>query len=286
MSGSAQTDWPLSDVSRHVFCEPHRWYVVETGKGPTLLLLHGAGSSSHSFRHLIPILSKSYHVVAFDLPGQGQTQLGARHRCGLDAMSADCATLIKHERWDITAIIGHSAGAVLALQLSQNIKSLPIVIGINPALDNFRGLAGILYPVIAKALSLTPGVPYFFSRTSNNPRRVKTLIDGTGSRIDSEGLEYYRRLMSNRDHVNGTLLMMSQWPVDGLQSRWPEFTAPTLLLAAENDKTVSPSVARAAARQIPQATFWSLKNLGHLAHEEEADTVATHILKFLEISLA
>ncbi|KAH8595540.1 Alpha/Beta hydrolase protein [Bisporella sp. PMI_857] len=40
---------------------------------PTLLLLHGFPSSSHQYRNLIPILSKSYHVVAPDFPGFGFT---------------------------------------------------------------------------------------------------------------------------------------------------------------------------------------------------------------------
>lgn len=38
---------------------------------PTLLLLHGYPTSSHMFRHLIPLLSEQYHVVAPDLPGFG-----------------------------------------------------------------------------------------------------------------------------------------------------------------------------------------------------------------------
>lgn len=38
---------------------------------PTILLLHGYPTSSHMFRNLIPMLSKSYHVIAPDLPGFG-----------------------------------------------------------------------------------------------------------------------------------------------------------------------------------------------------------------------
>ena len=38
---------------------------------PPLLLLHGFPTSSHMFRHLIPLLADRYHVVAPDLPGFG-----------------------------------------------------------------------------------------------------------------------------------------------------------------------------------------------------------------------
>jgi len=39
--------------------------------GPTILLLHGYPTSSHMFRNLIPLLGRSYHVIAPDLPGFG-----------------------------------------------------------------------------------------------------------------------------------------------------------------------------------------------------------------------
>ncbi len=40
---------------------------------PTLLLLHGFPSSSHMFRNLIPTLAQTYHVIAPDYPGFGQS---------------------------------------------------------------------------------------------------------------------------------------------------------------------------------------------------------------------
>ncbi|MFT5412459.1 MAG: pimeloyl-ACP methyl ester carboxylesterase, partial [Verrucomicrobiales bacterium] len=42
---------------------------------PTLLLLHGFPTSSHMFRNLIPALADSYHVVAPDYPGYGQSSM-------------------------------------------------------------------------------------------------------------------------------------------------------------------------------------------------------------------
>src|SRR3954470_10287909 len=41
--------------------------------GPTVLLLHGFPSSSHMFRNLIPMLADTYHVVAPDFPGYGES---------------------------------------------------------------------------------------------------------------------------------------------------------------------------------------------------------------------
>ena len=45
---------------------------------PSLLLLHGFPTAGHMFRDLIPLLAESFHLVAPDLPGFGQSDLPAR----------------------------------------------------------------------------------------------------------------------------------------------------------------------------------------------------------------
>ena len=269
-------DWPLSDHSRQILHRPHRWHVQEAGSGPMILLIHGAGGATQSFRHLFPILIQTHHVVAIDLPGQGFTQMGARQRCGLDHMTEDIVSLCRAQGWNPAIILGHSAGGAIALRLWElGLRPAEIVL-INAAPSNFKGVAGLLFPVMAKALAATPFSASIVTATSSR-NTIRNLITGTGSTLDDAGIDLYYRLLGYRGHVDGTLSMMAQWSLDGLLSRLPQITTPVHLISGLNDRAVPPSVSRDAAARLPQARLTELAQLGHLAHEENAALIAALI---------
>jgi len=274
------SDWPMADASRKVLCRPHRWHVQEQGTGGTILLLHGAGGATQSWRGIFAKLAQSHHVVAIDLPGQGFTELGARSRCGLPHMAEDITALIAQEGWQPCAIIGHSAGAAIALRLAQ-MGHCNHIIGINAALSNFRGMAGWLFPMMAKALAINPLTAKLFSATAT-PSSVRNLIKGTGSKLDAEGDGLYLRLTRDAAHVDATLAMMSQWSLDRLTQDLPDITARVDLIVADGDKAVPPTSSKDAARLLPDAHVHTIKTLGHLAHEEDPDQVLEIIERILQ----
>ncbi|MBQ2261987.1 MAG: alpha/beta fold hydrolase [Loktanella sp.] len=266
-------DWPLSEYSRQILHRPHRWHVQEAGKGPLILLIHGAGGATQSFRHLFPILMQTHHVVAIDLPGQGFSQMGARQRCSLDFMAEDIIALCRAEGWNPAIIVGHSAGGAIALRLWElGMRPAQIVL-INAALSNFKGVAGFLFPIMAKALAATPFSASIVTATSSRST-VQNLIKGTGSTLDDAGVDLYHRLITDRGHIDGTLAMMAQWSLDGLLARLPDIHVPVHLITGLNDKAVPPSVSKGAARRLPSARLTELASLGHLAHEENARLIA------------
>jgi magnesium chelatase accessory protein len=114
-------------------------------------------------------------------------------------------------------------------------------------------MAGWLFPMMAKLLSMNPFVPLLFSRMAASEKRIGELLASTGSRLDAEGVALYHRLASDRGHVDGTLAMMAQWDVEMLAERLPFIDTPCLFLVGEDDGTVPPRVAREAAARMPRA---------------------------------
>ncbi|MEM8577003.1 MAG: alpha/beta fold hydrolase BchO [Pseudomonadota bacterium] len=267
------SDWPLAHLSRRVVGPRHRWHVQVQGEAPEVLLIHGAGGSTHSFAGVIRALGPDLPLVALDLPGHGFTQLGGQQRSGLAAMRDDCLALCAQEGWQPRLIVAHSAGTAVALAMARRMDPVPAVIGINPALDEFEGIAGLLFPALAKLLAAVPFTASLFAATSAG--RVDALIKATGSRIPDESMACYRALIADRDHVDGALKMMSQWSLRGL---WSGAMPPRVqFVTGAKDGTVPPAVAARAAKRLNGAAVEEVPGLGHLLHEEDPERIADRI---------
>jgi magnesium chelatase accessory protein len=268
--------WPWRDHARIVDLAPHRWHVQQAGTGPDILMIHGAGGATHSWRHLAPLLATGARATLVDLPGHGFTR-SPRARSGLSAMAADLGALLRHLGLAPQAIIAHSAGAAVALHLSLD-GAVPgaRIVAINPALAPFGGLAGVIFPAMAKIMALTPLTASLFARTSTQAT-IGRLIAATGSTLDPEGHALYLRLARDPDHVAGTIAMMANWNLSPLLNRLADVVAPCHFLLADNDGTVPPQTGADAARRIPGCTVARLPGLGHLAQEEAPKEIAALI---------
>ena len=275
-------DWPYRDAASRIRIAPHEWWVIDTGPkdAPTLLLLHGAGGSGHSFRALIPLLTPHYRVIVPDLPGQGCTRAGGMRRLGVDAMAEDLARLCAAQGYAPQVVIGHSAGAAIGLRMA-DLMTLQGAVGINAALGTFDGAAGVMFPAMARVLAATPFVGAAVSKMIGNARTVEKLLTGTGSPLDASGRAQYLTLVRDGAHVDGTLGMMAQWRLEGLMARLPSLDLPVLLIASDKDNAVPPSVSRDAVIHMPRAEYAEIKGYGHLVHEEAADAVAEALLPWL-----
>jgi magnesium chelatase accessory protein len=267
-------DWPNRAASRMIAAAGVDWHVQILGDGPTLLLLHGTGASTHSWRDLAPLLARRFRIVAPDLPGHGFTPAPNARAQSLPGMARAVAGLLDALTLKPTVAIGHSAGAAVAARMILNGDIQPDrLIALNGALTPFEGLAGRLLPGMARGLFLNPLAPRYFAWSANS-RAVRRLLDGTGSKIDARGAALYERLMRNPSHVAGALGMMAHWDLHALERDLPRISSPLDLIVADNDKTVPSYGARKLAARLAKARVHTLPRLGHLAHEEAPGQIA------------
>jgi magnesium chelatase accessory protein len=180
-----------------------------------------------------------------------------------------------------TLLVGHSAGAAIALAMAAHDVADPrAIVGIGGAVLPFPGMAARLFPAVAKWMALNPFTPELFAWRARSGETAGFLARATGSRIDPRGAELYGRLFATSGHCAGALAMMAEWELEPLERAMPRLATPTLLIHGERDATIPASTSRTAAQRLPAATLEILPALGHLAHEEQPGLVTQAILDF------
>jgi magnesium chelatase accessory protein len=275
--------WPHTDHSRFVTVHGQIWHVQTFGSGPVLLLLHGTGASTHSWRDLVLPLAESHTVICLDLPGHAFSYWDTKKSNSLDHMASGLAALLNHLQVWPSVIVGHSAGAAVAAQLILQHTTLPVptLIGLNPAWLPLTGLASWLFPPTAKLLALNPLSGVLFAKQAAKPSVVRNLLQSTGSHFDEAGLSYYQRLLQTPSHDRGVLAMMAAWRLNRLAQQLPQLSGPVFMLLGGNDRTIPASLAAQTMTLLPKTTSRTLAGLGHLAHEEAPDTVCEQIIEWV-----
>jgi magnesium chelatase accessory protein len=281
-------DWPNAGQSRFVKAGELTWHVQIAGSGPVLLLLHGTGASTHSWRDLLSLLTPYFTVVAPDLPGHGFTRGTLTGGPTLSNVAMAVAGLMAELDLKPSVIAGHSAGAAIGLRMVLDGRASPRgFVALSAALLPFPGLAAHLFPTLAKVLFLNPFAPHIFARMAGPLREVDRFMSkSTGSKIDATGVELYARLFRKAGHIRGTIAMMANWDLEPLKRDLSHLAVPVRVLHGDCDAAIPLAKAREAAALIPDAQLHVLEGLGHLAHEEAPEQVADLIRHAATVEVA
>lgn len=283
-------DWPNSDCSRFVDAGGLRWHVQCVGSGPVMLLIHGTGASTHSWDGLMSALAARYTLIAMDLPGHAFTGTPPARQMSLPGMAELVAALVDELAIDVEVVVGHSAGAAIAAQMVIERRISPgMMIAVNGAFFPFGGLAGLVFPPVARLMAATPMAARLFARRTWDRAAVERLIAGTGSHLAPRQLEWYRRLLRDAGHAAGALGMMARWDLRVLAGGLASWRTPLALIVGACDRAVPPGDASRLLRVLPPGVPCSLDVLpkgGHLVHEEQPAEVARRVIGALRAQRA
>ena len=274
--------WPLAACSAFVQSGDLCWHVQRMGQGPVMLLLHGTGSSSHSWRELMVRWAHTHTVVSLDLPGHAFTGMADSAHLSLPGMARAVQALMHSLSLEPKVIVGHSAGAAVGAEMVLlGGPKPPALVAFNPAWMPMPGWAGWLFAPVAKLVTLNPLSGWLMARPSARSRRVEQLLLGTGSHLTPEGVHWYQVLFAQAVHVRGVLSMMERWDLASWSPRLEALGSPVLIVCGQDDRMVDPDSTQALSRRLPRVQYEVWPGLGHLAHEEAPARCAQRVSDWL-----
>ena len=273
-------NWPNRSFSRNIQTGDLSWHVQIAGNGPIhVLLLHGTGSSAHTWGELFTELAKKYTVLAPDLPGHGFTKNLGTKNLSLDALAVKLTELreaLKIEYFDY--IIGHSAGATLALSYTLQNKQAKTIVGLNPSLISLpsfyhRFIAPFLNPIVTSSF-FTAVLADLLPHT----KMIDSLIDSTNTKLNSEKRDRYKTLFKNADHLNGSMSFMAGTDIPSLLEQCKKIQSKLTFILTEDDGWIPAQALRQVIKQyFAQAQVIEIKG-GHMFHEAN-ETLATKLIE-------
>lgn len=91
---------------------------LQAGEGNhTIVLIHGLGSNSKAFQKNMAELSNKVRVIAIDLPGFGDSDLG-EFVPGMENYAQAITEFITLKKYSEVTLVGHSMGGQIAMQLA------------------------------------------------------------------------------------------------------------------------------------------------------------------------
>jgi pimeloyl-ACP methyl ester carboxylesterase len=232
---------------------------LKTGQGKTVLLLHGWGDSSATFKQIGADLNQDYQLLIPDLPGFGGSQRPPAE-WGLDEYARFVGQFLKKLDVKPYAVVGHSNGGAIAIESIANkfIDTEKLVL---------LASAGIRMPKPALKLTARVGKAV----TAPLPKRAKHKLKK----------RYY-------DAIGSEALMLPEMePIfrkvvgQDVQASAKKIKQPTLIVYGTEDEAAPPVYGDIFHEAIENSRLELIDGAGHFIHQEEPEKVAGFIRGFL-----
>lgn len=256
-------------------------HIEQAGSGEPVILLHGFGASTYSWRNVMPALAASFRVIAIDLNGFGYTQRPRTFESYTREGQADLVLRVMDGLGIRSAhLMGHSYGGGLSLFIAsrypERVRSLVLVDSSAPTYANDRR---------SRAASLKPLLGLYLRSIVLRPGTVRRALLHSfydDSLVTPELVhEYYERLRVEGvvDAYHGLTAPTRNQPEP---VELEKIRVPALIVWGAEDLLISVAAGRRAAERMPDAEFVVLEGVGHVPMEEKPEELVRLVLPFLE----
>lgn len=257
-----------------------------TGTGEPVLLIHGFGASSYSWRHVIEPLAQKNRVITIDLKGFGDSPKPRDDAYSVYEQARLVRNFILENDLKNLHIVGHSYGGGVALAVSIYLSAS------NPGLQKSLVLIdSVAYPQelpgFVKILA-TPVLGPIITYAMPNTFQVKNLLQivyFNDDLIPQEAIDHYAADLGKPDAKYALLTSVRQMLPTDLQQfseNYASLTIPTLIIWSREDEIVPLAVGKRLHENIPDSKLVIMSGVGHAVQEEKPSLLLPHLRNFLE----
>jgi len=245
------------------------------GAGEPVVLVHGVGMAHAIWAPQAEDLARDRLVVAYDMLGHGGSDTPPEGVTLAD-YAAQLAALLDHLGIRAANVVGHSMGALVALEFALAYPDRVLRVAALNAV--FQRSAEQRAAVLARAESLRhTGVAstlaptlerWFGSPVPPSLVQPAALVERLLREVDPTGYARTYRLFASSDSVHA--------------SRLPRLAVPVLFLTGEEDLNSSPAMSRAMAQLAPRARVEVIPQARHMMSVTHPARVNASLRAFLD----
>ncbi len=255
-----------------------RLHYVEAGEGDPVLLIHGFGASTFSYRFAIPELAQHYRVVALDLKGFGYSERPTSSDYSLTAQADLVGRAMDRLGIERAAVVGHSMGGAVAMRLAlRHPDRVSRLVLVDSATE--RHMARALLPGRMLVLFVPIIATLTVHRRAFRRFALRNAVHDP-AHVTPEVVEGYMRPTRFKGYARGMAALLAGRGHDEPLAL-ERIAQPTLILWGEHDRWLPPSEGEALAKSIPNAQLVLVRGAGHLPLEEQPDESNKALLEFL-----
>ncbi|TLS39393.1 alpha/beta hydrolase [Pseudalkalibacillus caeni] len=255
-----------------------RYQSLSEEKAETVVLVHGFLSSCFSFRRLIPLLVKQYHVVAVDLPGFGKSEKAVNFYYSLENYGQLLILLLEKLHLSKIILTGHSMGGQVVLHTARKrpelVSKLVLICS-----------SGYIKPS-NKALIFCTYLPFFhllmekWIKKKDIKKNIARVVYDH-SLVDQELIDGYSSQFKERAFYQCLIRLARQREGDLSTVELNKINIPALLIWGKEDHLVPLRVGKRMARDLLDSKLIVLEKTGHLVPEEKPDEVFEAMKRFI-----
>ena len=267
-------DPPLPDRSGTVDADGHTlyWELFGDGTREVVCFLNGLAMHTAAWYGFLPRLRPDYDVLLWDYPGQGRSSTNDVPYF-LDRIASYLVPILDGIGARRVHLVGISYGGFVALEFARQFQERLHTLTVSGILLSREKLFDMYQDL---SLRFYAGGPEAFELYTHY--MYEKIFGEAFVRAATEKLETMRSGFFDRykDRTRALVrLTQAQDPFfAALESRMPEYRAietPALVIAAEDDRVISPKVQRKIAATLPNSRFELVPDSGHVVYLERPD---------------